>query len=188
MRQSFFGETMGRLMWSICLPSSSRKQTSSATLEMNGGMMNESQLKSYLVRSIRAQGGVANRFEDQIMVGFPDCLFVPEGGPCFFVEVKLIHGAKLICTTMQEVQLSRLHQPRRKGVWFSHGIIVGYHEKKGVLYIGRPGQKLNKCRYVPRPRALDSSDWLITELLLKWDEVRPEDEVREEPADANPVL
>ena len=138
--------------------------------------MKENDLKRNLIKSIRAQGGVGNRFEDKFSVGFPDCLFIPEGGPCFFAEVKIIRsGARLLCTTLQEVQLNRLHQGRRNGVWYSHGVIVGFSEKRYALYIGRPGDPLDKCRYVERPNRLDSQDWEITELLIKYDLGRVDD-------------
>ena len=132
--------------------------------------MRENDLKRSLIKSIRAQQGIGNRFEDKFSVGFPDLLLIPEPGPSFFVEAKMIKaGTKLICTTLQEVQLNRLHRPRRNGVWYSHGVIVAYHEKRGALYVGRPGDKVDGCRYVPRPSRLDSADWPISELLNKYD-------------------
>lgn len=139
--------------------------------------MKENDLKRCLIKSIRAQGGEGNRFEDKFSVGFPDLLLIPEPGPNFFVEAKIIKsGSRLVCTTLQEVQLDRLHRPRRKGVWYSHGVIVAYHDKRACLYIGRPGDHLDKCRYVPRPSRLDSMDWAITELLIKYDLGRPDAE------------
>ncbi len=132
--------------------------------------MKENDLKRNLIKSIRAQEGEGNRFEDKFSVGFPDCLFIPDGGPCFFTEVKLIRsGNKLVCTALQEVQLDRLHRPQRKGVWYAHGVIVAYHLKREVLYIGRPGETLDQARYCPRPKRLESPDWPITELLIKYD-------------------
>ena len=140
--------------------------------------MNEADLKRYLVKSIRAQGGVGQRLEDKYAIGWPDCVFIPERGPVFFVEVKIVKGAKLICTPIQEVQLKRLHRPRGKGGrFYAHGVIVGYHESKGALYIGRPGDSVTGSRFVPRPRAYDSTEWLITELLYKFDGTRMTDEI-----------
>ena len=126
--------------------------------------MTESDLKRYLIKSIRAQGGVGHRFEDKFAVGFPDCLFIPEEGPVFFVEAKVLKGAKLVCTDIQAVQLSRLHRP----LCHSFGCIIGYHAGKEALYIGQQYWPLTECRYVPRPRVLDSAEWLISELLGKF--------------------
>ena len=115
--------------------------------------MKEVDLKRCLIKSIRAQGGEGNRFEDKFSIGFPDLLLIPAGGPCFFTEAKLIlSGAKLVCTPLQEVQLDRLHQPRRKGVWFSHGINVAFHFRRECLYIGRPGDPLDKSQLCAQPQ------------------------------------
>jgi len=129
-------------------------------------------LKRYLIRSIRAQGGVGHRFEDKYVVGWPDMLLIPEAGPCFFVEAKLVKGLKLDCTPMQAVQLGRLHRGRCRGVHFSHGVLIGYSDKREALYIGHPGQSITACRFVPQPRRLDSSAWPITELLSHYDHDR----------------
>jgi hypothetical protein len=131
--------------------------------------MNESELKRYLIKSIRAQGGVGHRFEDKFTIGWPDCLFIPEKGPVFFVEVKLIRGAKLVATEIQAVQLDRLSRPKAHGRYFCHGVVIGYHAGKEALYIGQPQQLLVHCRFVPRPRVLNSAEWLISELLGKWE-------------------
>jgi hypothetical protein len=142
--------------------------------------MDEAGLKRNLVKSLRAQGGVATRFEDKFVIGWPDCLFVPEHGPVFFTEVKLIkvektEGVRLECTAQQKVQLDRLHRPKMRGrEWYCHGVIVAWHLKGGALYVGRPGDLISKCAYVPRPSKLDSVDWLITELLIKYDMRREE--------------
>jgi hypothetical protein len=78
-------------------------------------------------------------------------------------EVKLIRGAKLSCTEKQAYVLEKFDRPP-----FLHAVIIGYHVAKGVLYIGKPEWKLTRCRYIPRPRTLASSEWWITELLGKW--------------------
>ena len=141
--------------------------------------MTESDLKRFLIRSIRAQGGVGHRFEDRFTIGWPDCLFIPEKGPVFFAEVKLLQGTKMGCTPMQEVQLERLHRGRRYGHWFCHGILLGYSEKRAALYIGKPGSQIADCRFIPRPSKLNSGDWLITELLGKFDHARIDDVIEE---------
>lgn len=137
--------------------------------------MTESELKRSLVRSVRAQGGTGNRFEDKYSAGFPDLLLIPAHGPVFFTEVKLIRaGAKLVCTPLQEAQLERLHRPRREGVWYSHGLVVGFHLKLGRLYAGQPETPLNLCPSIERPKRLDSADWKISELLQDYDRDRGE--------------
>src|SRR5262245_9635821 len=109
--------------------------------------MNESDLKRYLVKSIRAQGGVGQRVEDRYAVGWPDLIFIPEMGPVFFTEAKILHGARLVCTPIQKVQLDRLHRPEGRGhTFYAHGVIVGYHPGKEALYIGRPDDELKHCR------------------------------------------
>lgn len=132
-------------------------------------VITESDLKRYLIRSIRAQGGVGHRFEDKYVVGWPDMLLIPENGPVFFVEAKLVKGLKIDCTSMQAMQLSRLNRDPYKGRHFCYGVLVGYSEKREALYVGQPGQSITDCRFVPRPRLkLDSSEWWITELLGKY--------------------
>ena len=139
--------------------------------------MKENDLKRNLIKSIRAQDGGGWRYEDKFSIGFPDCLFIPYYGPCFFAEVKIIRaGSVLPCTTLQEVQLNRLHQPKRKGDWFAHGVIVAYHVTREALYIGRPRQRLDQARFCPRPKRLESNEWPITELLMKYHLGRPDEE------------
>lgn len=123
--------------------------------------MNESELKRYLIKSIRAQGGVGHRFEDRYSVGFPDCLFIPEGGPVFFIEAKMITGAKLVCTEIQGVHLERLWRPKH-----CYSAVVGF--KNGLLFIGEKDSPLTSCEAIPRPPKLDSTDWQVTDLLMKF--------------------
>jgi Holliday junction resolvase len=133
--------------------------------------VNESQLKRYLLRSLRAQGGRGFRMEDQFRVGTPDCLMVLRGGPGFLIEVKIVRGAMLRCTEQQAMNLADFDQ--RPGFFAA---IVGWNERREALYIGRPRQKLVECRYVPRPSKLDSSEWRIAELLgkFRYDQIRTE--------------
>lgn len=125
--------------------------------------MTEADLKRFLVKSIRSQGGVGHRFEDKYTVGFPDLLMMPEMGPVFFLEAKLTTGLKLECTKMQEIHLQRLTKPP-----FSFGAVIGYKAKTGILYIGAPGQTIATCLPMPRPNKLDSTDWEITALLENY--------------------
>lgn len=133
--------------------------------------MTESDLKRALIKSIRAQGGLGHRFEDRFTIGWPDCLFIPETGPVFFAEIKiikLIREPRLKVTEMQKVQVQRLSREPFKGQYFCHGVVIGYAPEKGILAIGQPDMPFSKCRYVPRPSRLDSAEWWITELLGKY--------------------
>ena len=127
--------------------------------------MNESELKRALLKSLAAQDGEGFRMEDRYAVGRPDLFLSPANLPPFLAEVKLVKGAKLICTEKQAYVLEKFDRPP-----FLHAVIIGYHVKGRALYIGKPEQKLVACRYVPRPRVLESSEWWITELLGKWHE------------------
>lgn len=128
--------------------------------------MNESDLKRYLIKSIRQQGGLGQRFEDKFTVGFPDLVLIPKGGPVFFIEAKIIKGAKLVCTEIQGVHLERLNRPD----WHCYGLIVGF--KEDTLYIGKKDAAINTCVYVERPRRLDSPDWPITDLLTHYRDLK----------------
>lgn len=125
--------------------------------------MNEADLKRYLVKSMRHQGGVAHRFEDKYVVGFPDLLMIPEHGPVFFLEAKMITTSKLHCTTMQGIHLERLTREPH-----SYGAVIGYSGKRGMLFIGRPDQLVMECIACKRPEKLDSVDWPMTDLLEKY--------------------
>ncbi len=83
--------------------------------------MNESDLKRYLIRSIRLQGGVGHRIEDKFKVGWPDMIMIPDSEPVFFVEVKLVKGARLICTELQEERLGELYAD--SGGWARKAIL-----------------------------------------------------------------
>lgn len=127
--------------------------------------MTESELKRYLIRSIRAQDGVGHRIEDKYAVGWPDCIFIPKDGPVFFTEVKNIKVgvAHLICTDQQDHRLKQLWRPPH-----AFGVLIVYSKRKAALYIGQHGDALADCRYVPKPSAVDSADWWITDLLYKF--------------------
>jgi hypothetical protein len=125
--------------------------------------MTEADFKRYLVKSIRAQGGVGHRFEDKYVVGFPDLLMIPETGPVFFLEAKLVVGNKLHCTTMQGVHLERLTKEPH-----SYGAVIGVSLKRGMMYIGHPDKLIMECVACKRPERLDSVDWPITDLLEKY--------------------
>lgn len=130
--------------------------------------MLESDLKRALVRSIRAQDGVGHRVEDKYAVGWPDLIMIPAPGPVFFVEAKILKGLKLKVTELQEHRLNDLRRPPANGVYFCHAVVIGYHPIREALYIGEPDQDINKCRYVERPKRIDSVDWEISHLLIKY--------------------
>lgn len=126
--------------------------------------MNESELKRYLVRSIKAQGGVGHRIEDRYKVGWPDLILLPKPGPVFFAEAKMIKGAKLVCTPLQGVKLKELWRPPH-----AISVILGYRDD--LLYIGCEGDKLADCLSLIRPARLDSPEWPITTLLHAFDKL-----------------
>ena len=133
--------------------------------------MTESDLKRYLIRSLRAQNGVGHRMEDKYAVGWPDLILIPEVGPVFFAEAKLLKKVKacpLHCTEMQERRLDDLRRPPMPGGYFCHAVMIGYHAQREALYIGEPWQVIDQCRYVGRPARLDSADWEISFLLTKY--------------------
>lgn len=135
--------------------------------------MTESELKRALIKSIRAQGGVGYRTEDRFLVGWPDCVFIPEGCPVFFTEVKLVkrNALKLQCTETQEARLKDLTRPPH-----AYGALVTFNVPRGALYVGRPGDPIAEARYVPIPRhgegGMHGNGWLITELLKKYLEAK----------------
>jgi hypothetical protein len=126
--------------------------------------MTEADLKRALVKSIRAQGGIGYRIEDRFKVGWPDMIMIPRMGPVFFVEAKLVKGAKLVCTELQQERLKELWRPPH-----ALAVIVGF---KGVeLYIGCHDDKLIDCLALRRPDRLDSDEWPITNLLHAFDKL-----------------
>jgi hypothetical protein len=128
--------------------------------------MNESEWKRYLIRSIRAQGGVGHRVEDKFKVGWPDLIFIPRMGPVFFIEAKIIKGAKLACTELQQVRLEELWRPPH-----ALSAIIGFKPGFSQFYIGQDGDKLNDCLALDRPLRLDSDEWSITNLLHAFDKL-----------------
>lgn len=132
--------------------------------------MTESELKRYLIKSIRAQDGIGHRIEDKYAVGWPDCVFIPKRGPVFFTEVKLVKTGQLHmqCTAQQEHRLLELCQPPH-----AYGVLLTYRLRSEALYIGMPGDAFADARYTGRPYLLDGPDWGISELLLyKFDRKR----------------
>lgn len=133
--------------------------------------MTESDLKRCLIKSIYAQGGLGHRFEDKYAVGWPDLLLIPATGPVFFAEVKLIkivRDPRLKVTPTQGMHLDRLAREPYQGRYFCFGCVIGYSTHQEALFIGRPDMPLRDCRFIPRPRRLDSGEWEITELLRKY--------------------
>ena len=125
--------------------------------------MDEALLKRALVKSLRHQGGQAFRIEDKYSVGRPDLFLRAADSPPLFAEVKLVQGAKLVCTVGQELFLEDYHRPP-----YLLTALIGYSVKRELLYIGKPEQKLDACLVAPRPERLQSTDWPITKLLLAY--------------------
>lgn len=128
--------------------------------------MQESEWKRYLIKSIRAQGGVGHRVEDKFKVGWPDLIFIPRMGPVFFVEAKIISGAKLVCTELQAERLNELWRPPH-----ALSCIIGIKVAHGQVYIGQSQEKLVDCLSLTRPARLDSDEWPITNLLHAFDKL-----------------
>ncbi len=69
--------------------------------------MKESEIEAWLVRGVKALGGVAYKFVSPGNVGVPDRLVVLPGGRVVFVELKA-EGGRL--SPMQDRQISRLQE------------------------------------------------------------------------------
>jgi hypothetical protein len=101
--------------------------------------------------------------EDRYAIGRPDCYMHASDMPPCLVEAKMMKDrASLHCTEPQAAALRDYHRPP-----WAYAAIISFSEKRDALYIGYPGDKLDRCRYVPRPARFDSSDWRISELLQK---------------------
>jgi hypothetical protein len=120
--------------------------------------MNEADWKRSLVKSLIAQDGTGFRVEDKYAVGRPDLVMIPKDLPVFFLEAKLVHGAKLICTDLQNERIKDLQRPPH-----AFAYIIGLKDRKA--YIGQREQRLDGCLFIHAPPRLLSSDWEITELL-----------------------
>lgn len=73
--------------------------------------MNESQLKSKIVKKIRDnKTGYARRFEDQYAVGLPDMIIIPNGGDVWFMEAKVTRTLNETWgpSPRQEIELDRI--------------------------------------------------------------------------------
>jgi hypothetical protein len=124
--------------------------------------VNEADWKRALVKSVIAQGGTGFRIEDRYAVGRPDLVMVPKDLPVFFLEAKLVHGAKLICTDLQNERLKDLNRPPYAFARII-GLKIGSEGRK--MYVGVPNQPLLGCLFLAAPSRLESNDWQITSLL-----------------------
>jgi hypothetical protein len=125
--------------------------------------MTEADLKRYLVRSMRFQGGVGERIEDRYKVGWPDLIFVPPEIPVIFAEAKMlktIRTPRLTCTATQEQKLLELIRPPH-----AYSALLGYHLPTERLYAGYPDWPIDQCVSIARPARLDSPHWDICVLL-----------------------
>lgn len=98
--------------------------------------MLEADIKRHLVRQARAEGCYARRFEDQFSVGFPDTMFIPKGGPVFFIEVKRVEGAKFGPSPRQLIELERLSASQVVTC------LVMAVSDKWAVYAGRPAKSI----------------------------------------------
>jgi|KBSSwiS6_1023812.scaffolds.fasta_scaffold00864_6 hypothetical protein len=91
--------------------------------------MNESTVKTDMVKSIRAAGGYARRIEDRYSVGVLDLIMVPKGYPVFFAEVKIVRGLVFKPTDRQYIEMKRINECGGEHMF---GIAIGY--KDGTYY------------------------------------------------------
>ena len=102
--------------------------------------MNESGVKSAIVKAIRDEGGYARRIEDQFSVGMPDLVLIPNRCPVVWAEVKLVSGRTFHPTQRQLIELHRLYRSP-----YSIPIMIGW--KAGTHYISPPKitARLEEC-------------------------------------------
>lgn len=105
--------------------------------------MNESDVKSKMVKLVKEDGGYARRIEDRYGVGILDCIFMPKGCPAlFFAEVKIIrHTQTFGPTTRQMVEMIKVNNQKNPLV---RAIVIGYRE--GVYYFDDTEKKYINIR------------------------------------------
>lgn len=125
-------------------------------------IINESDLKRALVKSIQAQGGIGQRIEDKFTVGWPDLILVPLRKPVIFAEAKIVKGLRLEASPTQEQRLFNLWRPPT-----CYSVMLGYHPGRERLYLGHHGMSIEHLPSIPKPARFDSADWAISELLVQ---------------------
>jgi hypothetical protein len=99
--------------------------------------MNESELKTKMVKSVRDHGGYARRIEDSFAVGTLDTILVPRGLPVFMAEVKMIRGLSFGPTPRQYIEMIRVKEAAGNG---NHIIPVLIGWKNDTFYFHEPIQ------------------------------------------------
>ena len=99
--------------------------------------MNESELKTKMVKNVKDNGGYGRRIEDQFAVGILDTLLVPRGLPVFMAEVKIIRGVSFGPTPRQYIEMMRVVEAAYKG---GHVIPVLIGWKNDTFYFHEPIQ------------------------------------------------
>lgn len=102
--------------------------------------MQESSVKTKMVKEVKAAGGYARRIEDQFGVGIPDLIMILPGSPVYFAEVKIIKGNVFSPSERQFIEMGRMYISDKV-----EPIMVGW--KNGKHYIGLPEKTLtvDKC-------------------------------------------
>jgi len=99
----------------------------------------ESTIKTKIVKAMKAAGHYGRRVEDQYSVGFPDLILILAEGPVFFAEVKVVYNKQFAPSPRQFVELGRLCISE-----CSQPIMIGW--KNGLHYIGLPEVQLSTDR------------------------------------------
>lgn len=96
--------------------------------------MNESQLKTKMVKKIKEEGGYARRLEDQFAVGIPDVIAILPNLPVIFIEAKIIRGQHFSASPRQALEIERLNTPSP-----SHAMAMLLGFKEGEIYVAPKG-------------------------------------------------
>lgn len=123
--------------------------------------MNESAVKTKMVKLVKERGGYARRIEDQYGVGILDTILIPPRCPVFFCEVKIIRDNMFGPTERQWVEMDRIESVLQTDSYHCHAILIGY--KAGVYYFHEHTQ----ARKVDRRAcfSVTTSDWHFVDQL-----------------------
>lgn len=125
--------------------------------------MNESEVKSKMVKTLREQGGYGRRFEDQYAVGIPDMMLVPVGGPVFMVEAKIIRHGWFGATPRQLVELERI---RKTGIIVS--LLIGWDDTSKQFYFTEPTERAVTTGHEHTVIKFAPKCWDVTGMLKEW--------------------
>jgi hypothetical protein len=104
-------------------------------------MKSESNVKRYMVNSMKEHGGYARRIEDQYAVGLFDMILIPVGMPVFMAEVKVFDHDTFGPTPRQAVELHRISEVAQDA---GHVIPVMIGYKNDVFYFHKPQSKIHR--------------------------------------------